>query len=105
MIMSRAFLGNPAPKRPRIAVGSTGTVLNRWSEHIARLGCVFLAHQNSKARTGPRNVFAHSTDSITLSHCWNSGSFERALSQFRLSAATVRLYDNKLGVAHGGISY
>jgi hypothetical protein len=50
-------------------------------------------------------VFAHSTDSVSLSHCWNTGIFECTLSQLLLSAAALRLDDNKLGVAHGSVLY
>jgi hypothetical protein len=95
-----AFLGKSAPRRSRIAVSVIEPVLNYCGQHIARLGCVLLTHQNLKARAGPRNVFAHSPDSVGLSHCRNTSSLERALSQLRLSAATERLDDNKLGVVH-----
>ncbi len=74
-----------------------------WSEDIARLGCVFLAHQDFKPRAGPCKVFAHSSRGITLDHCLYAGTFERALGQVRLRTSTVVLDDDKLGVVHGSI--
>jgi hypothetical protein len=53
----------------------------RWSEHIARRSCVFLAHQNLKPRAGPRKVFAPSSRSVSPDHCLNAGIFERALAK------------------------
>ncbi len=74
-----------------------------WSEHIARHGCVFLAHQNFKPCAGPRKVFTHSSRRVSLNHCLNAGTFERALGQVRHKAATIRLDDNKLSVLHSSI--
>jgi len=74
-----------------------------WSEDIARLGYVFLAHHNLKARARPCKVFAHSSRGVTLDHCLNAGTFERALGQVRLRAGTVLLDDDKLGVVHSSI--
>ncbi len=68
-----------------------------------RHGCVFLAHENSKTRAGPRKVFTHSSRRVSLDHGLDAGIFERALGQVRLSAATVRLDDHKLRVLHSSI--
>ena len=74
-----------------------------WSENFLRHGCVFLAHQNSKPRAGPRKVFTHSSRRVSLDHCLDAGIFERAFGQVRLSAATVGLDDHKFRVVHRNI--
>ena len=74
-----------------------------WSKHIARNGCIFLAHENLKPRAGPRKVFTHSSRRVSFDHCLNASIFERAPSQVRLSAATERLDDNQFSVLHSGI--
>jgi alpha-tubulin suppressor-like RCC1 family protein len=97
--------GKLSLRRLRIVVCFAGIVFNRGSEHISRCGHVFLTHPNLKSRAGPRNVFAHSADCVTLGHRRDAGSFERAFGQFRFSAGPVRLHDNKFGVAHGDVLY
>ena len=71
-----------------------------WSEDIARVGDVFLAHQDFVSRARPCKVFTHSSRGVTLDHCLNAGTFERALGQVRLRADKVLLDDDKLGVIH-----
>ncbi len=74
-----------------------------WSEDIARLGYVFLAHQDFVSSAGARKGFPHSSRRVSLNHCLNGGSIKLALGQVRLRAATVLLDDNKLRVIHGNI--
>jgi len=74
-----------------------------WSEDIARQDCVFLAHQDFVSRARPCKVFTHSSRGVTLDHCLNAGTFERALGQVRLRAGKVLLDDDKLGMIHSRI--
>lgn len=67
-----------------------------WSQHFARIGDVFLAHQNFEARAGPRKVLPQSSHGVRLNHCWDAGSFEGTLGQVRLRVASVRLDDDQL---------
>jgi len=83
----------------RAGVGVIGSV-NKRVENLARFGCVFLAHQDSVSRARPCKVFTHSSRGVTLDHCLNAGTFERALGQVRLRADKVLLDDDKLGVVH-----
>ncbi len=102
------FLGKPAPWWSGVVVSLkvrdlAFVAFSWWGEHITRLGCLFLAHQNFKPRAGPRKVFTHSSRRVSLYHCLYASIFERTLGQVRLSAATVRLDDNKLSVLHSNI--
>jgi hypothetical protein len=45
-------------------------------------------------------MFTHSSRCISPDQCLNAGILERALGQLRLSAATVRLEDDEIGVLH-----
>jgi hypothetical protein len=103
-------LDDPAPRWSRVvglrvgakafAARSPGIAFSR-REQIARRSCIFLAHQNLKALSGPSKMFAHSSRSVCLAHRRNAGGFEHALSQVRLDAAPVCLNDNKFQVLHG----
>jgi hypothetical protein len=99
---------NPAPRWQGVAVSleirfKAFVAFSGWSEDFLRNHCVFVAHQKSKPRAGPRKVFTHSSRRVSLDHCLNASTFERALGQVRLSAATVRFDDHKLGVLHHSI--
>ena len=48
-------------------------------------------------------MFTHSSRCISPDQSPNAGILERALGQLRLSAATVRLEDDEIGVLHWGI--
>src|ERR1700720_3003902 len=87
-------LGKPPPRWWRVLVILEVRVkafgISRWwSEHLARRGGVFFAHQNLKPRAGPRQVFSHPSRRVTPDHGGNAGIFERALGQVRFGAATV----------------
>jgi len=104
----RRLLGEFAQWWPGVGVSLGAGVrafaaLSWWSENIARVGYVFLAHQDFEPRAGPRQVFPHSSRRVTLDHCLNAGRFQLALGHFRLWAGTVPLDDDKLGVIHSRI--
>jgi hypothetical protein len=106
--MVQRVLGKPTPGWSTVAVSLEVRVcafvnLSRWSEHIARLVCIFLTHQNLKPGGRPPKVFTHPSRRVSPDHCLNAGVFERALGQVRFRAATVRLHDNKLTVLHSCI--
>lgn len=82
---------------------SSDSVSRYWRERMKRRGCVLLAHENLKPRTGPCNVFAHSPYRVSLHRRLNAGIFERTFGQLRLNAVTERFDDNQITVLHGGI--
>jgi hypothetical protein len=53
----------------------TGTFasLGWWSEHIAHLNCIFLAHQKLESRARPRKMLAHSSRGVSLHHYYMPG--------------------------------
>ena len=50
-------------------------------------------------------MFTHSSRCVSLDHGLNAGIFEAALGQVRLSAAAIRLDDNKLSVLDSSIIF
>ena len=63
--------------------------LRQRSKHLASLGLIFFANQNSESCARPGQVIPHTTYAVRLDHGRNTSGFQGAFGELRVRAVGV----------------